>query len=275
MARIRTLIASLVLLGMCILLAVSCPLLTPFSPSEISGRPLQEPCKEHLLGTNDLGQDIFSRLLYGTRATMALGLLGALFSVSLSTALGMISAYYGGWPDEVISRGVDILMTVPGFPLLLVAAIFFSPNIFTIAGLMGLLGGLQGIRIIRSQVLSLVEAEFVQGARVLGSSDHYIIVRHILPNILTLAIVSFVFAAQRFMLMGVGLGFLGLGDPAVIDWGQMINRAYSNGGFAMGMWWWLIPPGLAVVLLSMILAMIGYSLEDELNPRLRKQKILI
>jgi len=226
------------------------------------------------MGTNDLGQDIFSRLLYGTRATMALGLLGALFSVSLSTALGMISAYYGGWPDEVISRGVDILMTVPGFPLLLVAAIFFSPNIFTIAGLMGLLGGLQGIRIIRSQVLSLVEAEFVLGARALGSSDHYIIVRHILPNILTLAVVNFVFAAQRFMLMGVGLGFLGLGDPAVIDWGQMINRAYSNGGFAMGMWWWLIPPGLAVVLLSMILAMIGYSLEDELNPRLRKQKIL-
>ncbi|NPV61944.1 MAG: ABC transporter permease [Methanotrichaceae archaeon] len=255
---------------MCVLVAISCPLLAPFYPSELAGRPLEGPCKDHLLGTNDLGQDIFSRLVYGTRATLALGLLGALFSVSLSTALGMISAYYGGWLDEMISRGVDILMTVPGFPLLLVLAIFFSPSIFVIAGLMGLLGGVQGIRIIRSQVLSLAEAEFVQAARVLGASDYYIIIRHILPNILTLATVNFVFAAQRFMLMGVGLGFLGLGDPAVIDWGQMINRAYSNGGFALGMWWWLIPPALAVVLLSMVLAMIGYSLEDELDPRLKR-----
>jgi len=260
----------LVILGAYIFTALLSPLVIPYSPSGLEGRPLDCPSESHLLGTNDMGQDIFSRLVYGTRATLIIGLLGALLSVSVSTVVGMVSSYYGGLIDEFITRSVDVLMTVPGFPLLLVLTMFFTPSIFVISGLMGILGGTQGIRIIRSQILSLVEANFVYGAKAMGAGDRYIMARYILPNVLSLVTVKFVFAAQRYMLMGVGLGFLGLGDPSVVDWGQMINRAYYNGGFALGLWWWLAPPGLAVTLLSIALALLGYGLEGEINPRLNR-----
>jgi peptide/nickel transport system permease protein len=270
MSRKAALTVAVLILAAYILVALLSPLIVPYSPTGLVGRPLDGPGESHLLGTNDLGQDIFSRLICGTRATLIIGLLGAILTVLVGTLVGMISAYYGGKVDEFITRSVDVLMTIPGFPLLLVLVIFFSSNIFVISGLMGLLGGTQGVRIIRSQVLSLTEANFVYGAKAMGASDLYIMTRHILPNVLPLVTVTFVFAAQRYMLMGVGLGFLGLGDPSVIDWGQMINRAYSNGGFALGLWWWLIPPGLAVTLLSLVLALLGYSLEERINPRLQK-----
>jgi len=264
----------LIILGAYVLAALFSPLIIPYSPSGLEGRPLDCPSKSHVLGTNDMGQDIFSRLVYATRATLVIGLLGAFLSVSVSTFAGMVSAYYGGWVDESITRSVDILMTLPGFPLLLVLTMFFAPSIFVISGLMGILGGTQGIRIIRSQILSLVEANFVYGAKAIGASDLRIMTRYILPNVLPLVTVKFVFAAQRYMLMGVGLGFLGLGDPSVVDWGQMISRAYYNGGFALGLWWWLIPPGLAVTFLSIALALLGYGLEDEINPRLKKMVVV-
>ena len=275
MARDSTLMAALLMLAIYILIAIFSPYITPYAPSELAGRPLEGPGNSHLLGTNDLGQDIFSSLLYGTRATLFLGFLGALISVLTALLLGIVSAYYGGRTDEVVTRIVDIMMTIPGFPLLIVLVVFLPPSLFIIGGIMGLLGGAQGIRVIRSQVLSLVKAEFIYGVKAMGASDNYIMARHILPGILPLAIVMFVNAAQKYMLMGVGLGFLGLGDPSVIDWGQMISRAYSNGGFALGLWWWLIPPGLAVVLLSMALAMLGYSLEIETEPRLKMRKMIM
>lgn len=270
MSRKSAFNAGLIILIVYILTALFSPFITPYSPTELVGRPLDCPSDTHHLGTNDLGQDIFSRLLYGTRATLIIGLLGALLSVSVSTMVGVVSAYYGGGIDEVITRSIDVLMTIPSFPLLLVLTIFFTPSIFVISGLLGVLGGMQGIRIIRSQVLSLVEANFVYGAKAIGASDTRIMSRHILPNVLPLATVKFVFAAQRYMLMGVGLGFLGLGDPSVVDWGQMISRAYYNGGFALGLWWWLVPPGIAVTLLSVALALLGYALEDEIDPRLNR-----
>ena len=162
MSRKSAFSAGLIILGVYVLAALFSPLVMPYTPSELEGRPLDCPSKSHILGTNDMGQDIFSRLVYGTRATLIIGLLGALLSVSVSTFVGMVSAYYGGWVDEFITRSVDILMTLPGFPLLLVLTMFFAPSIFVISGLMGILGGTQGIRIIRSQILSLVESNFVK-----------------------------------------------------------------------------------------------------------------
>ncbi|WP_245618756.1 ABC transporter permease [Methanogenium cariaci] len=189
------------------------------------------------------------------------------------TAIGMVAGYYGGKTDEVISRLVDIVMTIPTFPpLLLVLSILIMPGIYMISFLMGAIGGTHSARVIRAQVLSLSETSHILGSRALGLSDTYIMLRHIIPpNVLPLITVKFVFSAQGFMLMGVGLGFLGIGDAAVIDWGQMINRAYASGAFALGLWWWIIPPGLAVTVLSVGLAMIGFGLEDRLNPRLRQR----
>ncbi|MDK2974261.1 MAG: peptide/nickel transport system permease protein [Methanofollis sp.] len=253
--------------------ALFAPAIAPFDPFAISGSPLAPPDAAHILGTNDLAQDIFSRLVWGTRATLILGFLGAAISVALGTFGGIVSGYYGGRVDEAIMRFLDVMMTIPSFPLLLILTIFFRPGIYMTAVLMGFLGGLQGVRIIRSQVLSLAVADFVVGTKALGAGDGYIMARHILPNVLPLVGVKFIFSAQHFMVVGIGLGFLGMGDPAVVDWGQMIQRATQNGGIILGLWWWLIPPGLAVTFLSLALAWFGYAFEDRINPRLQVMRV--
>ncbi len=185
----------------------------------------------------------------------------------------MLTGYYGGFLDEVSMRAIDIFMTIPLFPLILVLTLFFTPGIFTVGLLMGILGSTHGVRIVRSQVMSLRQANFIEGAMAIGASDLHIISRHIVPNILPVVTVKFVSSAQNYLLMGVGISFLGLGDPLVVDWGEMIQAAYSSGGFALGLWWWLLPPGLAVVGISLALALIGYSSEDEINPRLEVSQV--
>ncbi len=248
--------------------AVCAPILAPYDPYAITGPPLKHPDSEHPLGTNATGQDILSQLIYGTRVTLLVGFCAAAISCCIGTLLGIETGYYGRIFDEVVMRIIDIVMTIPLFPLLLVLTLFFTPGIFTTAVLMGVLGSTRGIRVIRSQVISIRHATFIEGARAIGEKDHQIMYRHILPNILPLVTVKFVSSMQHYLLLGVGLSFLGLGDPMVIDWGQMIEQAYSSGGFALGLWWWLLPPGLAVVGISLALALLGYSSEEIINPRL-------
>lgn len=254
-------------------IALFAPVIAPFDPFAISGPSLAPPDAEHLLGTNDLAQDIFSRLIWGTRATLILGFLGASVSVVMGTVVGIVAGYYGGKIDEVIMRFLDVMMTIPGFPLLLLLTIFFRPGLYVTAVIMGLLGSLHGVRIIRSQVLSLAVSDFVVGTKALGAGDGYIMLRHILPNVLPLVGVKFVTAAQHFMIIGIGLGFLGMGDAGVVDWGQMIERASQNGGILLGRWWWLIPPGLAVTALSLALAWFAYAWEEQINPRFQVMRI--
>jgi peptide/nickel transport system permease protein len=204
---------------------------------------------------------------------MVLGFLGAVVSVVMGTAVGIVAGYYGGRVDEAVMRFLDVMMTIPFFPLLLVLTIFFRPGIYVTAVIMGLLGGLGSVRIIRSQVLSLAVADFVVGTKALGARDGYIMARHILPNVLPLVGVKFVTSAQHFMLVGIGLGFLGMGDPNVVDWGQMIERASKNGGIVLGLWWWLIPPGLAVTVISLALAWFAYACEERINPRFQVMRV--
>jgi peptide/nickel transport system permease protein len=256
-----------------IAVAIFAPYLAPYDPLAITGKPFTPPCKEHPLGTNATGQDILSQLIYGTRVTLLVGFGAAVISCSISTGIGLLSGYYGGVFDEAVMRVIDIFMTIPLFPLLLVLTLFFSPGIYTVAILMGVLGSTHGVRVVRSQVLELRQANFIEGARAIGVTDFRIMTRHILPNILPVVMVKFVSSVQHYLLMGVGLSFLGLGDPAVIDWGQMIQEAYSSGGFALGLWWWLLPPGLAVVGISLALALLGYSSEEDINPRIEVNRI--
>jgi len=248
-------------------IALCAPLLSPYGPTEIVGNPFQSPGNGHPLGTNDLGQDIFSQLVYGARITLLFGFCAALLSVLISTSVGIVIGYYGGLPDEIVSRLIDVFMPVPMFPLLIVLTAFFSPGVLQISILMGILGSIYGIRIIRSQVLSLAQTSFVEGARAIGASDFHIMFRHILPNVMPVVMVKFVSSSQRLLLMGVGLSFIGLWDTTTVDWGTMIQNSYSSGGMSLGLWWWLLPPGIAVIGISLALAMIGYSFEEKFNPR--------
>ena len=124
-----------------------------------------------------------------------------------------------------------------------------------------------------SQVLSLARTNFVEGARAIGASDFQIMYRHILPNVMPIVMVKFVSASQHLLVMGVGLSFIGLWDTSTIDWGTMIQNAYSQGGLALGLWWWILPPGIAVIGISLALAMIGYSFEERFNPRVEVNRI--
>ena len=273
MARNRILWASVAVLCAYFLIALCAPFLTPFGPTEISGRPYLPPGNGHLLGTNDTGQDIFAQLVYGARITLLFGFCSALLSVLISTGAGIVIGYYGGVVDEIVSRSIDILMPIPMFPLLIVLTAFFSPGIIQISLLMGILGSIHGIRIIRAQVLSLARTNFVEGARAIGATDFRIMVRHILPNVMPVVMVKFVSSSQHMLVMGVGLSFIGLWDTTTVDWGTMIQNSYSSGGMALGLWWWLLPPGIAVVGISLALAMIGYSLEEKFNPRVGVNRI--
>lgn len=254
-------------------IALAAPLIAPGGPYAITGKPLQPPDSQHLFGTNNIGQDIFAQLVYGARITLLFGFCSALLAVVISTSVGIIIGYYGGIVDEIVSRAIDVVMPIPMFVLLIVLTTFFSPGVLQVSILMGLLGSVYGIRIIRSQVLSLSQTNFVEGARAIGASDFQIMYRHILPNVMHIVTFKFVSSSQRMLVMGVGLSFIGMWDTSTVDWGTMIQNAYSQGGVALGLWWWILPPGIAVVGISLALAMIGYSFEEKFNPRVGVNRI--
>jgi peptide/nickel transport system permease protein len=205
--------------------------------------------------------------VYGSRVTLLFGFFSASLSVLISTTVGIVLGYYGGLLDEIASRAIDVFMPIPMFVLLVVLTTFFSPGVIQVSLLMGFLSSVYGIRIIRAQVLSLSRTSFVEGARAIGASDFHIMFRHILPNVMPITMVKFVSASQHLLVMGVGLSFIGLWDTSTVDWGTMIQNAYSQGGLALGLWWWILPPGIAVVCVSLALALIGYSFEEKFNPR--------
>jgi peptide/nickel transport system permease protein len=267
MNRQAILWASLAILCCYVAVALAAPLIAPAGPMAITGRPFEPPDSSHLLGTNSMGQDVFAQLVFGARITLLYGFCAAFLSVTISTTVGIVLGYYGGWPDEIVCRILDVLMPIPMFPLLIVLTAFFSPGVMTISILMGLLGSIHNIRVLRAPALSLAQTPFVDGAKAIGASDFHIMSRHILPNLMPIVTVKFVSASQHYLLMGVGLSFIGLWDTLNVDWGSMIQNAYSAGGIALGCWWWILPPGLAVVGISLALALAGYSLEESFNPR--------
>jgi len=273
MTRRLLLWLSIAVLCLYIGIALCAPLIAPFGPTAITGKPLQPPDRTHLLGTNEVGQDIFSQLVFGARITLLFGFGSAFLSVAISTSVGIILGYYGGSIDEIVCRALDILMPIPLFPLLIVLTTFFSPGVVQVSLLMGILGSIHGIRIIRAPALSLSRSDFIEGARAVGASDFRIMSRHLLPNLMPVVTVKFVSSSQHFLLMGVGLSFIGLWDTMNADWGIMIQNAYSSGGLALGLWWWLLPPGIAVVGISLALALAGYSLEETFNPRVEVNRI--
>ena len=273
MSRKIILWVSVAVLCIYIGIALAAPLIAPLGPTAITGKPLQPPDDKHIFGTNNIGQDIFAQLVYGSRITLLFGFCSALLAVVISTSIGIITGYYGGIVDEIVCRVIDVVIPVPMFVLLIVLTTFFSPGVLQVSLLMGLLGSVYGIRIMRSQVLSLAQTNFVEGAKAIGASDFHIMSRHILPNVMPIVMVKFVSSSQHLLLMGVGLSFIGMWDTSTVDWGTMIQNAYSQGGLALGLWWWILPPGIAVIGISLALAMIGYSFEEKFNPRVEVNRI--
>lgn len=225
-----------------------------------------------VLGCDDTGADLFSQLVYGTRISLMIGILSAVASASIGILVGVITGYFGGIVDEAMMRVVDILLCLPFLPLLLTLVTLYGTSIFYIVIFIAIFGWQGLARMIRSQVLSLRETAFVDCARAAGASRFYIIAKHLIPNVLPVAFASLVLSVPSAILFEAALSFLGFGDPRVPTWGKMLHHAYGFGAFTRLAWWWIIPPGLAITTLCLAFVFIGHSLDEVVNPRLRRRR---
>jgi peptide/nickel transport system permease protein len=269
------------LLGLAILLffiftAIFAPFLAPYNPYKRVDRPLLRPSREYLLGTNDIGQDIFSELIYGTRVSLTIGFLAALCTVFIGTLIGVVSGFLGGAVDEILMRFTDVIMILPSIPLLiLLMALFGKQSFFIMILSIAILGWTGTARLVRSSTLSIKERTYVEASKAIGAGDRHIIWKHILPNVSPLIMATMIYQVAGAMMSEAGLAFLGLGDPSHKSWGMVLHYAETSGGWYANMgnpaWWWIIPPGICIALTIASLVLIGQSLEEIINPRLRRR----
>ncbi len=254
-------------------IALFAPLLSPFNPMEQVGPPFTKPNSRFLLGTNDVGNDILSELIHGTRVSLLIGILAALISIFIGCLIGIISGYYGGVCDSILMRFVDLILVIPFLPLLILLAAFIGPSFWNIILVISLLSWTSPARVIRSQVLTIKTKGYVEAAKSIGTKTKVILTRHILPDVIPIALSQFVLAASHAILIEASLSFLGLGDPLTKSWGTILYYAQARGAFLTDAWiWWVLPPGLLITTLVLGFTFTGYSLEEVLNPRLRKER---
>jgi peptide/nickel transport system permease protein len=253
------------------LIALVTPLIAPHDPaaqaSLLTAR-MVGPGGEFILGTDDLARDIFSRILYGARISLSIGFVAVGISVTIGTLLGAVSGYLGGWVDTVIMRFVDMVISFPRLVLLIALSALFNTNsIFVITVILGFTQWPGTARIVRGEVLSLREREFIEASRALGFSRRRIILRHVIPNVLSPVIVAATLAIGNVIVLEAGLSFLGLGLlPPTPSWGSMVAGGRDQ---LLGAWWMSTFPGLAIVLTVVAFNLAGEGLRDAIDPRLR------
>jgi peptide/nickel transport system permease protein len=224
-----------------------------------------------LLGTDIVGRDVFTQLVYGTRISLYVGLVAAFLSVVIGLIVGLVAGYVGGAVDEVLMRFTDALLVLPSLPLMIILITILSAgqynmNIFIL--IMGFMGWMGFARVIRSQVLTLKERPYVEAAKAVGAGTPYILVRHILPNVVTLIYVSLALTVPAAIVTEAAFSFLGFIDVNNMSWGRMLNGVLSK----PEIWWIVIPPGLAIATLSLSFILLGYAMDEILNPRLRMRR---
>jgi peptide/nickel transport system permease protein len=255
-----------VIIASVLALALLAPLLSPYDPDAIDVKSiLLSPSAAHLMGTDSLGRDVFSRMLYGARISLLVGFVAVGIATVIGVILGAISGYYRGWVDVVIMRLVDVMLSIPTFFLILAVIAFLTPSIWNIMIVIGLTSWMGVTRLVRAEFLSLREREFVLASATLGARDHRLIFRHLLPNSLTPVIVSFVLGVASAVLVESGLSFLGLGvQPPQASWGNILTEGKEYIQFA---WWLSFFPGMAILLTVLGYNLLGEGLRDALDPR--------
>jgi len=256
-----------------IILAVFAPWIAPFDPTMVAEATaadvLAPPSREHILGQDETGKDVYSSVLYGSRISLLVGFAASLIIVAVGTAVGMLSGYLGGRVDVVLMRITDAILVVPALPLMLVIIAVAGRGIKNIILVIGLLTWTYMARVVRAQVLSVKERQFVLRARSIGAGHLRIMVNHILPQVLPVIFAEATLDVSYAILSEATLSFLGLGDPTLISWGSMLNRAFMQGAVTRGAWWYLIPPGIALAWVTLGLTLLSGALQEIINPRLR------
>lgn len=249
------------------LIALFSPLISPYDPNEIDRKHILEPpSMTHPLGTDDLGRDVLSRMIYGSQISLAVGFVAVGIATIVGIFFGAISGYYGGWIDRIIMRFVDIMLSIPTFFLILAVIAFVGPGIWNIMVVIGLTSWMGVARLVRAEFLSLKEREFVLAVKALGASNMRIIFNHIMPNSMAPVFVSAVLGIASAILVESVLSFLGIGvQPPAPSWGNILTLGKDNIEIA---WWLSVFPGIAILITVLAYNLVGEGLRDALDPRL-------
>jgi len=249
--------------------AVLAPALAPYDPRELAGDALTAPSAEHLLGTNNLGQDILSQIIWGARDSLSLAVGAATLAVVGGIVVGVGAGLLGGASDVAAMRLVDVFLAVPRLPLLILVATLVGASRFSLTVIIGMMTWPVLARKLRSQTLSLRQRGFVGAARGFGGGLLYLMRRHLVPALAPLLVSSFVLVASNAVLLEASLAFLGLADPTGVSWGLMLNKALLQPGlYFTSVWlWWVLPAGFAISLAAVGFSFLGVGLEPILNPR--------
>jgi peptide/nickel transport system permease protein len=266
-SRNRLSVIGVVVVLILISVALFAPFIAPYDPTTIDVyNVLSPPGKTHLLGTDDLGRDLFSRIIWGSRVSLKVGFVAVGIAIMIGIIIGSMAGFYGGKVDAVLMRFVDIMLAFPTFFLILAVIAILEPSIFIIMAVIGVTGWMDVARLVRAEFLTLRERDFVDAARAIGVSNTRLIFRHILPNALSPVLVSATFGVAGAILTESGLSFLGLGvQPPDPSWGNILTSGKDNIEVA---WWLSLYPGLAILITVLSYNLVGEGLRDALDPRL-------
>lgn len=247
--------------------ALGAPLLAPYSPTQIDiDNMLSPPSWKHPFGTDELGRDVLSRMIYGSQVSLEVGFIATGIAVFIGLIVGSIAGYYGKWIDSILMRFVDIMLAFPSLILILAVIAILEPRITTIMAVIGLTGWMDVARLVRAEFLSLKERDFVMASRSIGARNRRIIFREILPNALSPVFVAATFGVAGAILIESGLSFLGIGvRPPDPSWGNILTSGKDNIEIA---WWLSLFPGLAILLTVLSFNLVGEGLRDALDPRI-------
>ena len=254
-------IAGLVILALVLLTALLAPILAPYDPYAL-GVPYLPPSMAHPLGTNDIGQDILSELIYGTRVSLLIGVVSALAVTVTGTALGLLSGYLGGWADRLITQVTSVAMALPSLPLAILLSAYLDASLWNVVLAICATAWTSTARIVRSRVMQLRALPFVAAERTMGAGSGYIMLRHILPNLGEIVFVRGVLAVGSAMLTEASLSFLGLGVIGQKSWGGILHYAFFRNGIINGSYWWYVPP-----ILCISVSVLGFMLLGEAGRR--------
>lgn len=253
--------------------AVLAPLLSAYGPTEAVCDPFEHPGPGHLLGCDDAGRDLFAQLIYGARVSLFVGLSVAVLATTAAVMLAILAGLNGGWTDRLIMRIVDVALSLPFLPLVIVLGVYLGASLTTQILVIALVMWAQPVRELRSQILSVRAMGFVEASKAMGAGGLHIGFRHILPEVAPLVVPQFVRIAHSAILVETSLSFLGLGDPLQSSWGAILYHANARTAFLTGSWlWWIVPAGVAVSITVTALAFIGFGYDASLSPRVRHRQ---
>lgn len=253
--RDKTAMVGAVILLFFAIMAIFAPVLAPYDPHQIVNAPYLKPCAEHWLGTNDVGQDILSEIIYGSRVSLQVGITAALAVTLIGSAIGILSGYYKGWVDQLFTLLTNVAMTIPSLPLTILLVAFVKAGMGGVILAICITSWAGTARVVRSRVLQIRELPYIQIEKVLGVSNGAIMVRHIFPNIRDIVFTRCAMSVGSAMMIETSLSFLGLGSFASKSWGNVIHFAFFRNGVINNAWWWYLPPVICISL-----CMLGFML---------------